>query len=171
MNVSKELSQNSSSDNLKSFLCIEESISNKLSMIVYNVGASTSHSFNKSLNVKLVNVKEAKANFSKTPLVKQTQGKFVPTCYHCGVIGHIRLNCWKFKATPKKENQAAASTFHGKKDKKIYLEYHASYPKPRVMHPPRKLSSKRFVPTCHHCGKVGHIRPKCFDLKSHKHKN
>jgi hypothetical protein len=25
----------------------------------------------------------------------------------------------------------------------------------------------KFVPFCHHCGKVGHIRPKCFLLKSH----
>jgi chromosome segregation ATPase len=41
LNVSKELSRNSSSDNLKSFLCIEESVSNKLSMIVDNTGAST----------------------------------------------------------------------------------------------------------------------------------
>jgi hypothetical protein len=55
--------------------------------------------------------------------------------------------------------------------RKIPNEPHASYPKPRVVHPPRKLPSKRFVPTCHHCGKVGHIRPKCFDLKSHEHKS
>jgi hypothetical protein len=26
----------------------------------------------------------------------------------------------------------------------------------------------KFVPICHHCGKVGHIRPKCYLLKSHK---
>jgi hypothetical protein len=25
----------------------------------------------------------------------------------------------------------------------------------------------KFVPICHHCGKVGHIRPKCYLLKSH----
>ena len=153
---------------MKSFLCIEESVSNKLSMIVDNAGASTSHASNDSLNVELVNVKEAKANFSKTPLVKQTQCKLVPICHHCGVIGHIRPNCWKFKAAPKKENQAVASTLQGKK---IYIESHASYPKPRVMHPPRKLSSQRFVPTCHHCGKVGHIRPHCFNLKSQLQKN
>jgi hypothetical protein len=84
---------------------------------------------------------------------------------------HIRPNCWKFKAAPKKENQATALTLHGKKGKKIYFEHHASYPKHRVMHPLRKLHSKRFVPACHHCEKVGHIRPKCFDLKSHKHKS
>jgi hypothetical protein len=26
----------------------------------------------------------------------------------------------------------------------------------------------KFVPMCHHCGKVGHIRPKCYLLKSHR---
>jgi hypothetical protein len=26
----------------------------------------------------------------------------------------------------------------------------------------------KFVPICHHCGKVGHTRPKCFLLKSHR---
>jgi hypothetical protein len=26
----------------------------------------------------------------------------------------------------------------------------------------------KFVPTCHYCWKVGHIRPKCYLLKSHK---
>jgi hypothetical protein len=26
----------------------------------------------------------------------------------------------------------------------------------------------KFVPICHHCGKVGHIRPKCYMLKSHR---
>jgi hypothetical protein len=152
LNGSKELSRNSSSDNMKSLLCIEEFVSNKLSMIVDNAGTSMSHASNKSLNVELVN-----DSISKTPSVKQTQGKLFPTCHHCGIIGHIRPNCRKFKVSPKKENQAAASTFHGKKGKKIHLEHHAFYPKPRVMHPPRKLPSKKFVLTCHHCGKIGHI--------------
>jgi hypothetical protein len=154
----------------KSHILID-SLKFEISLLVHNTSASTSHASNESLNVEFVNVKEAKANFSKTPSVKQTQGKFAPICHHCGVSGHIRPNCWKFEATPKKENQAAASTLHGKKGKKIHLEHYAFYPKPRVMHPPRKLPSKRFVPICHHCGKVGHIRPKCFDLKSHKHKS
>jgi hypothetical protein len=26
----------------------------------------------------------------------------------------------------------------------------------------------KFVPICRHCGKVGHIRPKCYLLKSHR---
>jgi hypothetical protein len=61
-----------------------------------------------------------------------------------------------------------ALTRQGKKNS---IEPHASYPKPTVMHPPRKLHSQRFVPTCHHCGKVGHIRPNYFNLKPHVHIN
>jgi hypothetical protein len=26
----------------------------------------------------------------------------------------------------------------------------------------------KFVPICHHCGKVGHIRPECYLLKFHR---
>jgi hypothetical protein len=26
----------------------------------------------------------------------------------------------------------------------------------------------KFVPSCHNCGKVGHIRPNCFMLKTHR---
>jgi hypothetical protein len=29
-------------------------------------------------------------------------------------------------------------------------------------------TQSKFVPICHHCGKVGHIRPKCYLLKSHR---
>jgi hypothetical protein len=29
-------------------------------------------------------------------------------------------------------------------------------------------TQSKFVPICHHCGKVGHIRPKCHLLKSHR---
>jgi hypothetical protein len=57
------------------------------------------------------------------------------------------------------------------KGKPVVAPTHASYPKPRVVHPPRKLPSQRFVPTCHYCGKVSHIRPHCFNLKPHVHIN
>jgi hypothetical protein len=64
-----------------------------------------------------------------------------------------------------------ALTRQGKKCKKNSIIPHASYPKPRVMHLPRKLHSQRFVPTCHHYGKVDHIRSHCFNLKPHVQKN
>jgi hypothetical protein len=28
-------------------------------------------------------------------------------------------------------------------------------------------TQSKFVPTCHYCGKIGHIRPNCYLLKSH----
>jgi hypothetical protein len=66
---------------------------------------------------------------------------------------------------------AVSPTWQGKKGKKNSFVPNASVPKPKVTHPPRKLPSQRFVPTCHHCGKVGHIRPHCFNLKPHMQKN
>jgi len=29
-------------------------------------------------------------------------------------------------------------------------------------------TQSKFVPTCHYCGKIGHIRPNCYLLKSHR---
>jgi hypothetical protein len=75
------------------------------------------------------------------------------------------------EASSGEEKLAVAPTRQGKKGKKNSFVSHAYYPKPRVVHPPRKLPSQRFVPTCHHCGKVGHIRPHCFNLKHHVQKN
>jgi hypothetical protein len=56
------------------------------------------------------------------------------------------------------EKPAVAPTQQGKKGKKNSLVSHASYPKPRVVHPPRKLPSQRFVPTCHHCNTPSPLR-------------
>ena len=37
--------------------------------------------------------------------------------------------------------------------------------KAKVMSPiPQNQSKVKFIPTCHHCGKIGHIRPNCFRL-------
>ena len=56
--------------------------------------------------------------------------KFVHTCYHCGVIGHIRPQCSMLK---EEQNHGARS-----------LPKKPSGPKPIV---------------CHHCGVFGHLRP------------
>jgi hypothetical protein len=66
---------------------------------------------------------------------------------------------------------AVSLTRQGKKGKKNSFVPNASVPKPKVVHPPKKLPSQRFVLTCHHCGKVGHIQPHCFNLKPHMQKN
>ena len=60
---------------------------------------------------------------------------------------------------------AVTLTHQSKEGKKNYIGPHASYPKPKVVHRPRTLPSQRFVLICHHCGKVGHIRPHCYNLK------
>ena len=58
--------------------------------------------------------------------------KFVPTCHHCGVIGHIRPQCHKLK---KEQNHIARSL-------------------------PKKPSGPKHI-VCHHCGDFGHLRPQC----------
>jgi hypothetical protein len=74
----------------------------------------------------------------------------------------------KVKESSSEGKQVVASTLPCKK---ISIEPHISYLKPRVMHPPRKLSYQRFVPKCHHCGKGGNIRSHYFNLKPHMHIN
>ena len=42
----------------------------------------------------------------------------------------------------------------------------AEISKPMSKTPPRKNKNSEFVPTCHHCHIVGHIRPSCPNLRS-----
>ena len=58
--------------------------------------------------------------------------KFVPTCYHCGVIGHIRPQCHKLK---REQNHVARSL-------------------------PKKPSRPKHI-VCHHCDVFGHLKPHC----------
>ena len=60
------------------------------------------------------------------------------------------------------------------KDKSFYIPPHkrnqkverkALKPKPSFRFHPRDLSGSKFVPTCHHCDVIGHIRPQCHKLK------
>ena len=60
------------------------------------------------------------------------------------------------------------------KDKSVYISPHkrnqkverkALKPKPLFRSHPRDLIGSKFVPTCHHCGVIGHIRPQCSMLK------
>ena len=60
------------------------------------------------------------------------------------------------------------------KDKSVYLSPHKRNqnlkrktlkPKPPFRSQPKVLNRSKFVPTCHHCDVVGHIRPQCPKLK------
>ena len=60
------------------------------------------------------------------------------------------------------------------KDKLVYISSHKKNqkverktlkPKPLCRSHPRELSGSKFVPTCHHCSVIGHIRPQWSMLK------
>ena len=79
---------------------------------------------------------ERKALKSKPPSRSQPKvldgSKFVPTCHHCGVIGHIRFQCHKLK---REQNHVTRSLS-------------------------RKFSGPKHI-VCHHCGAFGHLRLHC----------
>ena len=60
------------------------------------------------------------------------------------------------------------------KDKSVYIPPHkinqkvkrkALMPKPLFRSHPKELSGSKFVPNCHNCGVIGHIRSQCLMLK------
>ena len=60
------------------------------------------------------------------------------------------------------------------KDKSVYIPPHkrnqkverkAVKSKPPFRAQPKALDGSKFVPTCHYCGVIGHIRPQCHKLK------
>ena len=60
------------------------------------------------------------------------------------------------------------------KDKSVYIPPHkrnqkverkAIKSKPLFRSQTKVLYGSKFVPTCHHCGVIGHIRPQCHKLK------
>ena len=76
---------------------------------------------------------ERKAIKSKPLFRSQPTGsKFVPTCHHCGVIGHIRPQCHKLT---REQNHVTRSLT-------------------------KKLGGPKHI-VCHHCGAFGHLRPQC----------
>ena len=65
--------------------------------------------------------------------------KFVPTCHYCGVIGHIRPQCYKLK---REQNHVARSL-------------------------PKKPSRPKHI-ICHNCGAFGHLRSHCYKFHALK---
>jgi hypothetical protein len=102
---SEDLLKKFSSDNLKGIFCIHTNNSNKPGIIVDDLGASTSYAFDskiKSLVIKPMIVDTTCLDNSENSFLnncvepeskdlqgKQTQGKFVPICHHCGIIGQL----------------------------------------------------------------------------------
>ena len=90
---------------------------------------------------KISNVNaEVSKPMSKTPPRLNKNSKFVPTCHHCHIVGHIRPNCPKL----------------------------SSLSTSKVRPPSRKHSSSKTTHICHHCGASGHTRSNCFKLFPHK---
>ena len=67
------------------------------------------------------------------------ESKFVLACHHCGVIGHIRLQCPMSK---KEQNHGARSL-------------------------PKMPSGPKLI-VCHHCGALGHLRSHCSKFQALK---
>ena len=74
---------------------------------------------------------------SKPTVRKHNKSVFVPTYHLCGVVGHIRSNCFLLRQKPKSEIRCVV----------------------------RNTDVPKFVHVCHFCGVSGHIRPNCHKLK------
>ena len=59
--------------------------------------------------------------------------------------------------------RANRCTFLHKRNQKV--ERKALKSKPPFRSQPNTLDGSKFVPTCHHCGMIGYIRPQCHKLK------
>jgi len=189
---SEDLLKKFSSDNLKSMLCIHSDISNKPALIVDDMSTSTSHASDSELDsidikpmiVDTACLENSCLNNQVMPRSKEsgTRGKFVPTCHNCEKIDHIRLNCYLLKfhrpwikqdAPRKSEVEDSSSSkyvpLHMRhvKGKGNVICKNANYNSAENV---KKHSNKRSLPTCHHCGITGHIRPKCPQLQAHKSK-
>ena len=80
----------------------------------------------------------SKPSFRSQPMVLDGF-KFVPICHNCGVIGHIRRQCYKLK---REQNYVTRSL-------------------------PKKPSGPKHI-VCHHCGTFGHLRPQCSKFHAFK---
>ena len=74
---------------------------------------------------------------SKPTVREHNKSIFVPTCHFCGVVGHIRPNCFLLRQEPKLVTG----------------------------NPTRNTDVPKFVLVCHFCGVYGHIRPNFHKLK------
>jgi len=176
---SEDLLKKFSSDSLKSILCIHSDISNKPALID-DLSTYTSYASDSELDIMHVIVDTACLensclNNHVMPKSKEsgTKDKFVPTCHNCGKMGHIRPNCYLLKSHRPwiKQDDLRKSEIEDSSSYK-YVPPHRRHIKGKgnvicknASHNSaenvKKHSNKRSMPTCHHCGITGHIRPKC----------
>jgi hypothetical protein len=112
--------------------------------------------------------------------VTQAHGKFVPTYHNCGKVGHIRPNCFLLKTHRSLIKQDALRK--GKVEESSSSKYVPPHRRHiegkdsvicknanlKIVKTVKKHSNKRSLPTYHHCGITGHIRPKCPQLQAQK---
>lgn len=93
------------------------------------------------------------------PVKKQSKSKFIPTCFHCGIIGHTRPYC--LQICSQNLGLRSLNLRKGKAGRKHFL--------PKYAQRQRTQPSQKSIPTCHHCSKIGHTQSSCFKLKSCEH--
>ena len=72
----------------------------------------------------------------------------------------------KFYIPPFKRNNEDFKTNFARIDKGKNSDVNVKISKPMSKTPPKLNKNSEFVPTCHHCHIVGHIRPNCPKLRS-----
>lgn len=97
---------------------------------------------------KIVFVKPSIPNSQNTcgDRVKTIVPKSLPTCHHCGMVGHIRSNCGQLNSSKTWKDTPMNNKGVENDSKSKYVPSH------------KRLPTHRFVPTYHHCGISGHIR-------------
>jgi hypothetical protein len=187
---SKDLLEIFSSNNLKSMLCIHIDISNKPDLIVNDLSTSTSHASDSELDsIDIKPVIEDTACLDNSCLTNHVmpnskesgiQGKFIPKCHNCGKIGHIRPNCYLLKShRPWIKHDALRKSEVENSSSSKYVPPHRRHIKGKgnivcknanhiSAEKVKQDSNKRSLPTCHHCGITGHIRPKCPQLQAQR---
>ena len=166
-------------DNLSKFICEKDDLIAKLNesnKLVEKYKKLTENSFEKMKEFECLNMDmDAKLVFSNK-LVDDLK------CKNKSLKMHAK--CLIAKPIAKKEenlccNHVVLPDFvpivsSTSKDKSVYIPPHkrnqkvetkAFKPKPLFRSYPRDLNRCKFVPTCHHCSVIDHIRPQCSMLK------
>jgi hypothetical protein len=173
---SEDLLKNFSSDNLKSMLCIHSDISNKPASIV-DMTTSTSHALNDSLrseNTMLFNIIDTLENKLKESedLLKNFSSDNLKSmlCIHSDISNKPASIVDMSTST----SHASDSEIDSIDIKPVIVDTTCLENSCLTNHVMPKSKDTRtqahgkFVPTCHNCGKIGHIRPNYYLLRSHR---